>query len=101
MSYFLILLSFGIAPLALMWLAAPRLVWRHRGALVVIVILILLVSIPWEMAAIDRVWFYSPRVIVGTRLFNLPIEELTFFVIDGLLVGTLALLLEEKFHVHS
>lgn len=101
MSYFLILLIFGITPLALMWLSAPRLIWRHRGALVVIVVLILMVSIPWEMAAIDRIWYYSPRIVLGPRLFNLPIEELTFFVIDGLLVGTLALLLEEKFHAHS
>ncbi len=101
MSYFLLLLIFGVLPLALMWLAAPRLIWRHRGALVVIVILILLVSIPWEMTAIDRIWFYSPRVILGPRLFNLPLEEIVFFIIDGLLVGTLALLLEEKIHVHS
>lgn len=101
MNYFLLLLTFGILPLALMWLAAPRLIWRHRGALVVIVILILLVSIPWEMTAIDRIWFYLPRVILGPRLFNLPLEEIVFFIIDGLLVGTLALLLEEKIHVHS
>lgn len=101
MNYFFLLLIFGILPLALMWLSAPRLIWQHKGALIVIVILILLVSIPWEMTAIDRLWYYSPQVIHGTRLFNLPIEELTFFVIEGLLVGTLALLLEKKFHVHS
>lgn len=54
MTYALILLLFGLGPIALFWIAAPR-------------------------------------------LFNLPIEELAFFVIDGLLVGTLALLLEERF----
>lgn len=101
MNYFLLLLTFGILPLALLWLAAPRLIWRHRGALVVIGMLILLISIPWEVTAIDRIWFYSPRVILGPRLFNLPLEEIVFFIIDGLLVGTLALLLEEKIHVHS
>lgn len=101
MNYFLLLLTFGILPLALLWLAAPRLIWRHRGALVVIGMLILLISIPWEVTAINRIWFYSPRVILGPRLFNLPLEEIVFFIIDGLLVGTLALLLEEKIHVHS
>lgn len=101
MSYFLLLLIFGITPLALLWLSAPRLIWHHKSTLTVIVILTLLVSIPWEMAAIDHVWFYAPRVISGLRLFGLPIEELTFFVIDGLLVGTLALLLEEMRHVHT
>jgi len=101
MSYILLLLIFGIVPLSFMWLTVPRLIWHHRGTLAIIVLLILLVSIPWEMMAIDRVWYYSPRVIVGMHLFNLPVEEIAFFVIDGLLVGTMALLLREKFHVRS
>lgn len=99
MNYSLLLLIFGTTPLVLLWLSAPRLIWRYKGTLAVIVILILLVSIPWEMMAIDRVWFYSPRVIWGTRLFDLPIEELVFFVIDDLLVGTLALWLGERLQV--
>ena len=98
MTYALLLLILGVVLLVLMWLAAPRLIWRHQGALVIIVILILLVSIPWEVTAIDRIWYYSPRVIWGSRLFNLPIEEVVFFIIDGLLVGTLASLLGERFH---
>lgn len=101
MNYLLLLFIFGILPLASLWLIWRRLVRRHLGSLLVIVVLILLVSIPWEMMAIDRIWFYSPRVILGPRLFNLPVEEIVFFIIDGLLVGTLALLLEEKLHVHS
>jgi len=101
MSYFLLLLIFGIVPLVFIWLTVPHLIWHYRGTLAIIVLLILLVSIPWEMTAIDRIWYYSPRVIVGMRLFNLPVEEFAFFVIDGLLVGTLALLLKEKFHVRS
>lgn len=97
MTYALLLLIFGIAPITLLWLAAPWAVRRYKGTLIVIVILILMVSIPWEMLAVDRIWFYSPRVIWGLRLFNLPVEELAFFVIDGLLVGTLALLLGERY----
>lgn len=101
MNYLLLLFVFGIVPLVLLWLAQPRLVWRYRGTLAIIAILIVLVSVPWEMMAIGRIWYYSPRVIVGMRLFNLPIEEVAFFIIDGLLVGTLALLLKEKFDVRS
>ncbi len=99
-TYALLLLLFGLAPIGLLWLAAPQVVRYHKGTLVVIVALILLVSIPWEALAIDRIWYYSPRVIWGPRLFNLPLEELAFFMIDGLLVGTLALLLGDKFRVH-
>lgn len=98
MTYAFLLLIFGIAPIGVMWLAGPRLIQRYRGTLLVIVFLILLVSIPWEIMAIDRIWYYSPRVIWGSRLFSLPIEEVIFFIIDGLLVGTLALLLGERFH---
>lgn len=97
MTYVLLLLFFGVAPIALLWLAAPWVIRRYKGTLFVIVILILMVSIPWEMLAIDHIWYYSPRVIWDSRLFNLPVEELTFFVIDGLLVGTLALLLGERY----
>jgi len=100
MTYALLLLLFGLVPIGLLWLAAPHIIRRYKATLVVIVGLILLVSIPWEALAIDRIWYYSPRVIWGVRLLNLPIEELTFFVIDGLLVGTVALLLGEKFRVH-
>jgi lycopene cyclase domain-containing protein len=98
MTYFLIQLLFGFLPLALLWMAAPRLVWRHRGSLAVIVLLILMISIPWEMLAVDRIWYYSPRVIVGARILNLPVEEFVFFVLDGLLVGTVALILGRWAH---
>lgn len=100
MNYFLLLLIFGVFPLALLWLYAPRLIWQHRNTLIIIVVLILLVSVPWETTAIDRVWYYSPRIVWGPRLFDLPLEELAFFIIDGLLVGTLALVLGDKLHVH-
>lgn len=100
MTYALLLLLFGLVPIGLLWLAAPHIIRRYKATLVVMVILILLVSVPWEMMAIDRIWHYAPQVIWGPRLFNLPVEELAFFVIDGLLVGTLALLLGEKFRVY-
>jgi lycopene cyclase domain-containing protein len=89
MTYAALLFFFGVIPIALLWLNWPRLVRRHIGSL-------LMVSIPWEMVAVGRIWYYSPRVIWGPRLFNLPVEELAFYVIDGLFVGTLALLLGKE-----
>ncbi len=68
MSYFLLLLIFGVVPLALLWLYAPRFIWRYRGTLVVIALLIILVSVPWETMAIDRVWYYSPRIVWSPHL---------------------------------
>lgn len=98
MTYIWILLIFGLLPLGVLWLAAPWIVRRYKASLVTIVILIVLVSVPWELVAVGRIWYYSPGVILGVRLLNLPVEELAFFVIDGLLVGTLALWLEGKYH---
>jgi lycopene cyclase domain-containing protein len=98
MTYTWILLIFGLLPLGLLWLAAPWTLRRYKASLVTIVILILMVSVPWEMIAVGRIWYYSPSVTLGIKLLNLPIEELAFFVIDGLLVGTLALWLDEKFY---
>lgn len=94
MNYALLLLLLGVVPLVVLWLFRPRLIGRHRGSLATIVELILLVGVPWEMASVGRIWYYAPPIIWGPRLINLPVEELAFFVIDGLLVGTLALYLE-------
>jgi lycopene cyclase domain-containing protein len=101
MTYTLILLVFGLLPLAVLWLAAPWILRRYKGSLATILVLILLISVPWEMIAVGRVWYYSPSVIIGIRLLGLPLEEFAFFVVDGLLVGTLALLLDEKFHARN
>jgi len=99
MTYTLILLIFGLLPLGVLWLFAPWILQRYKGTLLTIVILILLISVPWEMLAVGRIWYYSSTVIIGFRVLGLPLEEFAFFIVDGLLVGTLALLLDEKFYV--
>lgn len=96
MNYVLLLLTFSVMPLFALWLARPELARRHAGSLLAIVLLILLVSVPWELLSVNRIWYYSPRVLSGQHLLGLPVEEVLFFAIDGLLVGTLALYLEGK-----
>jgi lycopene cyclase domain-containing protein len=96
MNYALLMLIFGVMPLFALWLIRPELVRRHAGSLLAIVLLILLVSVPWELVSVNRIWYYSPRILSGQHLLGLPVEELLFFVIDGLLVGTVALYLEGK-----
>jgi len=100
-SYALLLLLFGLLPLGLLWRAAPWIPRRHPGSLLVIVILILAVSVPWEALAVNRLWFYSPEVIWGPSILNVPVEELAFFALDGLLVGTLAIWLGERYRVRT
>ena len=100
MKYAWLLLVFGVVPLGIMWLLAPRILKRYRGTLVIIVVLIFMISVPWEMIAINRIWYYSPGILLGPTLFNLPLEELIFYAIDGLLVGTIAILLGERYREH-
>ncbi len=96
MIYALILLIFGVLPIAILWLLRRDLVRRYWGSLLVIVTLIGLVSIPWEIVSVNTIWYYSPKAVWGPALLGIPVEELFFYAIDGLLVGTLALLLEGK-----
>jgi 15-cis-phytoene synthase/lycopene beta-cyclase len=79
-----------------MWITWSKLIRRHMRSLLVIVILIMMVSIPWEIISVNRIWYYSPEAILGPRILGLPIEELAFFIIDGLLVGTLTIILRDK-----
>lgn len=93
MTYVLLLLIFGVLPIGILWIWKRDLFRRHLGSLVVIVVLIFLVSLPWEMVSVNVIWYYSPMVLMGPHFINLPIEELAFYAIDGLLVGMLALIL--------
>ena len=96
MTYFQILLIFGLVPFLGMALAAPHLFRRYKGTFFWVVTFILWFSIPWEITSVDRIWFYSPHVILGPRLLSIPLEEYAFFVLDGLLVTALALLLRGR-----
>lgn len=94
--YVQLLLIFGLAPiLGLVLLAFDRF-RRYQGAFFWVVTCILWVSVPWESISVERIWFYSPRVILGPRLLNIPLEEYAFFVLDGLLVTALTLLLRGR-----
>lgn len=93
MTYALLLLIFGLLPIAILWIWKRNLFRRYLGSLVVIVGLIFLVSIPWEIVSVNVIWYYSSKVLLGPHFINLPVEELAFYAIDGLLVGMLALIL--------
>ncbi len=96
MNYAELLLAFGILPIIILWVWRWGTVRKYAGSLLTIVALILMVSVPWELMSVGRLWYYSPRIVWGPNLFHIPLEELAFYVIDALLVGTLAVLLYEK-----
>jgi 15-cis-phytoene synthase/lycopene beta-cyclase len=93
MVYWQFLLILGLAPLLILALLLRNRLWRYKGTLLWIAICILWVSVPWEASSVDRIWFYSPRVILGLRILGIPVEEYFFFVLDGLLITALGLAL--------
>jgi lycopene cyclase domain-containing protein len=93
MVYWQFLLVFGLVPLLGIILLRRRRLRRFKGTFFWVALGILWVSVPWEAASVGRIWFYSPKVIIGWRILGIPVEEYAFFVIDGLLITTLALLL--------
>lgn len=66
---------------------------RATGVLFWLALMIVYVGAAWESAAIDRIWFYAPSTIVGLRFLRIPLEEWGYYMLDALLVGTLALAL--------
>jgi lycopene cyclase domain-containing protein len=94
--YWQFLLIFGLVPLLVLLLLARRRLWRYKGTFFWVALCVLWVSLPWEAASVGRIWFYSPRVILGWRILGIPVEEYAFFVLDGLLISALALLLRRR-----
>jgi len=70
----------GTLPLELVY--GPR-VWRDPRRLVAVLALPVAVFAVWDVLAIAAgLWRYNPRYVTGWTLpFDLPVEELAFFVV--------------------
>ncbi len=58
-------------------------VWRRPRRLLAAMGIPLVIFLTWDVIAIARKhWDYNPRYVTGWELpFNLPVEELTFFLV--------------------
>jgi lycopene cyclase domain-containing protein len=86
MVYWQFLLLFGLVPLLGLTFLARRRIRQYKGTFLWVLLGILWVSVPWEAAAVGRIWFYAPKIILGWRILGIPVEEYVFFVLDGLLI---------------
>lgn len=100
MIYTGILLVFGVLPLLALWFVARRWIGQYAGVLFWLTPMIVFVGAFWESAAIDRVWFYAPGTVIGARWLNIPVEEWGYYVLDALLVATLAIISMKVFARH-
>lgn len=58
-------------------------VWRRPRRVLAAIVLPVFVFMVWDAVAIGRgQWWFNPRFVTGARLpFDVPIEELVFFVV--------------------
>ncbi len=95
--YTRILLVFGLVPLLVLWLMARRWIGRYVGIMLWLPLMIAFVGSTWEIEAIDRIWFYAPRSILGVRFMAIPVEEWVYYAVDALLAASLVLVLRQAF----
>jgi lycopene beta-cyclase len=81
-QYLLLMAGCLLVTLPLEFVFGAR-VWRRPRRLLFALVPTVILFAAWDIAAIARGhWFYNPRYVTGRELpGNLPVEELTFFVV--------------------
>jgi lycopene cyclase domain-containing protein len=84
-------------PLAVLWLARGRQLWRRRRALGLTLLGALIFGGLWDGLAVRvHIWYYAPANISGVWLAGLPLEEWLWILGTTLLFASLAMLLQER-----
>ncbi|EKG11672.1 Squalene/phytoene synthase [Macrophomina phaseolina MS6] len=96
-DYALVHIKYTIPPaVALTVLYRPLLTRLDLYKIVFLVTIAVVSTIPWDSYLIrTRVWTYPAHVIVGPKLFDIPAEEIFFFVIQTYNTSLLYLLLSK------
>ncbi|KAF2727358.1 Lycopene beta-cyclase [Polyplosphaeria fusca] len=96
-EYALVHLKYTIPPAILLTLLYRPLFTRLDAYKVTFLVTIAVVStIPWDSYLIrTRVWSYPSHVIIGPTLFDIPLEEVFFFVVQTYTTSLLYLILSK------
>jgi lycopene cyclase domain-containing protein len=80
-EYLRILILAGIVPLALSFWPSLRF-YHSLKALLFSIASIVCIFGAWDVFAVVRGhWHFNPQAILGLYIFNLPLEEVLFFVV--------------------
>jgi len=80
-EYMYILVLSGVIPLILSFWPGLK-IYRHLGALISSLVLIVVIFGAWDVFATWRGhWYFNPKGVWGLRIVNLPLEEVLFFVV--------------------
>jgi lycopene cyclase domain-containing protein len=102
--YLSLILSWAAPVLAGMWLYDGETLWRKRQTLLVAVgIPTVYLWIADAIAIYQEIWTISERFTLGLKVWTLPLEEATFFLVTNLLVvkGILLFLYGDHEPVHE
>jgi lycopene cyclase domain-containing protein len=91
-TYSQFLLIFLVCPLAVVVVTGRS--WLHSGHFVLLGIISVIAVIytgPWDSAIIaNGVWSYGTHQVAGILVGHVPLEEYGFYVLQTLLVGSIA-----------
>jgi len=98
MTYFGFLALFLLPPiLVLLVLLRSRLHRSHLAALVLVILLALVYTTPWDNYLVIRgVWTFDRARIVERFIWRVPLEEYVFYVLQVLLGGLFTIWLLER-----
>ncbi|KAF2157329.1 Lycopene beta-cyclase [Myriangium duriaei CBS 260.36] len=96
-DYALVHLKFNIPPaIALSFLCRPLLTRLDLYRISFLITIAVLYTIPWDSYLIrTKIWSYPQDVIIGPTLYDIPLEEVFFFVIQTYNTSLLYLLLSK------
>ncbi|KAF1838502.1 Lycopene beta-cyclase [Decorospora gaudefroyi] len=94
-DYAIVHLKYTIPPAVLLtWLYRPFFYSLDAYKVVYLISVALVSTIPWDSYLIRTgIWSYPSHVIIGPKLFDIPIEEVFFFVVQTYNTSLLYLLL--------
>ena len=86
--YYLVHLVLWMGPIVLLqWAIAPKILWNHRRAVVLVPAILGTYLIATDVVAVAfGVWFFDKNLILGFNPLGVPIEEWLFFYLTALLV---------------
>ena len=81
LEYFIVLAVCIAGPLVLSF-SKKLAFYKSPGRLVLAILLPMIIFIAWDITAAHRGhWGFNPEYVTGLFIFNLPIEEILFFIV--------------------
>ncbi len=100
MRYLFWLAVFSWLPTVLIWLKYYQKLRRYPQTFLYSVLAALLISVPWDIIAVNQgIWRFPLQNVTGINFLSLPLEEYLFIIFETVFAVSLTLML--KMYVRS